>query len=68
MENRLHYVERIHYLKKYLGDAAKDAVENFFLLSSDNAYEEAKKLLDERFGDAYGVGSAFRDRLENVQK
>ena len=60
--------ERIHYLKKYLGGAAKEAVENYFLLASDNAYQEAKKLLDERFGAAYVVGNALRYKLESWPK
>ena len=60
--------EHIHYLKKYLGGAAKDAVGNCFLLASDNAYEEAKKLLHKRFGAAYVVGNAFRDKLEKWPK
>ena len=60
--------ERIHYLKKYLGGTAKEAVENFFLISSDTAYDEAKKMLDERFGDPYVIGSAFRDKLEKWPK
>ena len=56
--------ERIHYLKRYLTGTAKESVENYFLLSSENAYDEAKKLLDERFGDPFIIGNAFRDKLE----
>ncbi|XP_060596015.1 uncharacterized protein LOC132750093 [Ruditapes philippinarum] len=41
--------ERIHYLKKYLSGNAREAVENYFLLSTDETYENAKRLLDERF-------------------
>ena len=67
-QRKIPSAERIHYLKKYLGGTAKEAVENFFLISSDNAYDEAKKLLDERFGDAYIVGNAFRDKLEKWPK
>ena len=67
-QRKIPSAERIHYLKKYLGGTAKEAVENFFLISSDNAYDEAKKLLDERFGDPYIVGSAFRDKLEKWPK
>ena len=55
--------ERIHYLKKYLGGSAKEAVECYFLMTSDDAYDNAKKLLDERFGDPVVIGNAFRDRL-----
>ena len=47
-----------------MGGTAKEAVENFFLVFSDYAYDLAKKLLDEHFGDAFIVGNAFRDKLE----
>ena len=67
-QRKIPSAERIHYLKKYLGGIAKEAVENFFLVSSDYAYDEAKKLLDERFGDAFIVGNAFRDKLEKWPK
>ena len=44
--------ERLHYLKKYLGGDAKSCVEDYFLLVTPNAYEDACKLLDSRFGDS----------------
>lgn len=56
--------EKIHYLKKYLGGSVLQVVDNYFLLSSDNAFEEAKGLLDERYGDPFVLASAFRDKLE----
>ena len=52
--------ERIYYLKKYIGGSVKQVVENYFLLSSDNAYDDAKRLLDERYGDPFVIASAFR--------
>lgn len=60
--------ERIHYLKKYLGGSVKDVVENYFLLSTDDAYEEAKGLLEQRYGNAFVVANAFRDKLEKWPK
>ena len=39
-------------------------VENLFVLSNENAYDDAKKLLDERFGDAFTIANAFRNKLE----
>lgn len=60
--------ERIHYLRKYLGESVRDVVENFFLLSSENAYTEAKALLDQRYGDPFVIGNAFRDKLEKWPK
>ena len=34
--------ERIHYLERYVGGAAREAVENYFILTSDSAHEDAK--------------------------
>ena len=61
-------VERIHYLKKYLGGQVKDAVEGYFLLPPEDAFDEAKKLLEERYGNPFVVGNAFRDKLEKWQR
>ena len=57
-------LERIHYLKRYLGGAALEAVEGFCLLTTADAYEQARNLLDERFGDPFIVANAFRDKLD----
>jgi len=37
-------------------------------LSSDSAYEEAKKLLKERFGDNFTMATAFRQKLRDWPK
>lgn len=60
--------EKMHYLKKYLGGPVKDVVEHYFLLSSEDAYEEAKKLLEERYGDPFIVANAYRDKLDRWPK
>ena len=57
-------LERIYYLKRYLGGAALEAVEGFCLLTTADAYEQARNLLDERFGDPFIVANAFRDKLD----
>ena len=43
--------DRIYYLQKYLGGAAKECIEGYLLLSSDMAYDEAQTLLEQRYGD-----------------
>jgi hypothetical protein len=35
----------VHYLKRYLGGEAKEAVEGYFFLTSTEAYNTAKELL-----------------------
>ena len=56
--------EKIHYLRKYLSGSVREVVENYFLLSSEDAFEEAKKLLEQRYGDPFVIGNAFRNKLE----
>lgn len=34
------------------------------MLSSEDAFEEAKKLLEKRYGDPFVIGNAFRNKLE----
>lgn len=55
-------------MKEFITGDARDAVENYFLLSSDETYDEAKRLLDERFGDPFVIGNSFRERLEKWPK
>ena len=67
-QKRIPSSEKIHYLRKYLSGSVKEVIENFFLLTSEDAYEEAKKLLEERYGDPFVIGNAFRNKLEKWPK
>ena len=60
--------DRIYYLQKYLGGAAKECIEGYLLLSSDMAYDEAQTLLEQRYGDHYIVANAYREKLEKYPK
>ncbi|XP_077865956.1 uncharacterized protein LOC144353261 [Saccoglossus kowalevskii] len=60
--------EKIHYLKRYLGGQAREAVSGFFLLQSQNAFEEAKCVLEKRFGNPFVIAEAFRSKLDLWQK
>ena len=55
--------ERLHYLSKYLGGEAKEAIEGFLYMRSSNAYEKAYALLNHRYGDNFELASTFRQRL-----
>ena len=57
--------ERLHYLKKYIGDQVKNTVESYFLLPHEDTFEEAKGLLEERYGNQFVIADAFREKLEN---
>ena len=56
--------EKVHYLKRYLGGAAKESVDGYLLLASSHAFERAKSVLEKRYGDSFKVAGAFRDKLE----
>ena len=60
--------ERLHYLKRYLSGQAKECIEGFVLLSNDDAYDDAKKLLKERFGNKFMIANAFRKKLQDWPK
>ena len=55
--------QRIYYLKRYLSGTAKETVEGYFLILTDDSFKDATRLLDARFGDTLVVASAFRDKL-----
>ena len=60
--------ERMGHLKNFLGGEAKEAVDGFFLLRSSTAYDEARKKLEERYGNPFIVAEAFLRKLENWPK
>jgi len=60
--------QRVHYLKRYLGGNAKKCVEGFLLIPTDDAYQEALNLIDNRFGDAFTVAFAFKSKIEQWAK
>ncbi|KAJ8039600.1 hypothetical protein HOLleu_17373 [Holothuria leucospilota] len=55
-------------LEKSRWGSAKEAIEGYFLLSSGEAYDEARKLLDERYGDPFIIANVFRDKLDSWPK
>ena len=57
-------IEKIHYLKKYLGGSAIEVVEGLFDLADEDVYDKAKRRLEERYGNRFLVSEAFRNKLE----
>lgn len=55
--------EKMFYLKNYLDGEARKAVEGFFYRNSEDAYQGALKVLQERYGNPFIVQKAFRDKL-----
>ena len=58
-------IERLHYLKKYLAGEAKDVVEGNFFFETEDAYDTAKEMLDDRYGNTFVISEAFRDKLHD---
>ena len=57
--------DRLHYLKKYVGGPAKEAIRGYFLLSNTSAaYVKAMSVLKNRFGSDFAIAESFRERLE----
>ena len=56
--------ERLHFLGKYVKGEAKEVVESFLLLDSEDAYNKAKETLKKRFGDPFAVATTCRKKLE----
>ncbi|XP_037113011.1 uncharacterized protein LOC119126082 isoform X2 [Syngnathus acus] len=55
--------EKIYYLQKYVGGPARKAIEGYFLLGTDAAYQTALDVLEKRYGSSFMVAKAFRDKL-----
>ena len=60
--------EKIYHLSKYLSDKVKEDVEGYFCQNTEEAFSDAMKLLDERFGNSFIIGEAFRDKIDNWPK
>ena len=60
--------ERLHFLGKYVTGNAKEVVDGFLLLDSEDAYQKAKEMLAKRFGDPYAVAAAYRQKIESWPK
>ena len=60
--------EKIHCLKKYTSGPARECIEGFLSVFSNESYRAARKMLDTRFGDKFVVTFAFREKLEKWPK
>ena len=57
--------ERIFYLRKYLSGPARDCVQGLLSLCSEDAYDDALKMLKERFGSDFIIANALRQKVRN---
>lgn len=60
--------EKLYYLKKYVGGHAKQVLDGTFFRNDDEAFSDAWKRLERRFGHPFTVQRAFREKLSNWPK
>ena len=60
--------ERLYYLGKYTTGAAKEAVSGLLSLDNVDAYNKAKTILTNRFGNPFTVADAFCKRINSWPK
>ena len=59
--------EHLYYLSKFTSGEAKEAISSLLSLDSEEAYVKAKKILMNRFGNAFLLSNAYR-KIENWLK
>ena len=57
--------EKIHCLKKYTSGPARECIEGFLSVFSNDSYRAARRMLDTRFGDIFFVTFASREKLKS---
>ncbi|XP_068716887.1 uncharacterized protein [Montipora capricornis] len=57
--------DRLYFLCKYTSGKVHEVIKGFLTWNSDKGYEEARKLLAQRFGNPFRVAEAYRSRLRS---
>ena len=57
---------RLQYLEQYLHGEPKDLIKGYLHLDRHGGYLEAKKLLNEKYGDRYKISNAYLNRNKRV--
>ena len=60
--------EKIHCLKRYTAGPARECIEGYLAVLTNDSYLAARNMLDTRFGNRFLVTFALRDKLENWPK
>ena len=61
-------LDKLQLLKDSLGGEAKQCVENYFIMPSDDAYSAAIELIDKRYGSNFIIAQAFKEKIQNWNK
>lgn len=57
--------DRLYFLCKYTSGKAHEVIKGFLTWNSNRGYEEARKLLAQRFGSPFRVAEAYKSRLRS---
>ncbi|XP_057714277.1 uncharacterized protein LOC130930379 [Corythoichthys intestinalis] len=57
--------EKIYFLRKYVAGPARKAIESYFLVGTEKAYDSGWQILEERYGNSFVVAKTFRDKLNS---
>ena len=57
-------LQKLALLQQYLGGKPKDAVTGYFRIGTEEAFRDAKKKLDERYGQPHVLSEAYRSKLD----
>ena len=60
--------DKLYFLSKYTSGKAHEVVKGFLTWDSYKGYEEARKLLAQRFGNPFRVAEAYKAKLLNWQQ
>ncbi len=55
--------DRLYYLNQYLLGEAKDAISGCLHMNPTVGYPEARRILDQEFGDSYKISSAYLNQI-----
>ena len=59
---------KLNLLNQYVSGSPKQVVEHYLLIGTENAYVEAKSVLQERYGNSNVVSTAFLNKLDKWPK
>nr|BDT62740.1 MAG: hypothetical protein [Metapenaeus ensis nimavirus] len=60
--------ERLYYIGKYTDGEAKEAISSLLSLDTTEAYNDARELLKQRYGDVFTIAQAYRKKLDEWPK
>lgn len=60
--------KRLYYLRRYTSGEAKEAISGYTTLDTAEAYEEAKAVLKNRYGNPFLIANAYRKKINEWPK